>query len=45
MEEMDKWIEGFMKRYAWAWERGEAVGKLTAYFEMVMRRDGGAGGV
>jgi thiamine-triphosphatase len=35
MEEMDRRIEGFMKRYAWAWEEGEAVGKLTAYFEMM----------
>ena len=35
MEEMDRRIEGFMKRYWWAWEEGEAVGKLTAYFEMV----------
>ena len=34
MEEMDRKIERFMKRYWWAWEEGEAVGKLTAYFEM-----------
>jgi hypothetical protein len=27
-----------MKRYSWAWEEGEAVGKLTAYFEMVKAR-------
>jgi thiamine-triphosphatase len=38
MEEMDRKIEEFMKRYAWAWEEGEAVGKLTAYFEMVDKR-------
>ncbi|KAK4034023.1 CYTH-like domain-containing protein [Parachaetomium inaequale] len=38
MEEMDQKVEGFMKRYKWAWEKGEAVGKLTAYFEMVKRR-------
>jgi thiamine-triphosphatase len=40
MEEMDQRIERFMQRYAWAWERGDAVGKLTAYFEMVKRRGG-----
>lgn len=39
MEEMDRRIEEFMRRYAWAWERGEAVGKLTAYFEMVARKE------
>ncbi|AEO67146.1 uncharacterized protein THITE_2010984, partial [Thermothielavioides terrestris NRRL 8126] len=33
MEEMDRRIVAFMRRYAWAWEEGEAVGKLTAYFE------------
>jgi thiamine-triphosphatase len=41
MEEMDRRVEAFMDRYGWAWERGEAVGKLTAYFEMVRRRGGG----
>ncbi|KAK4241985.1 CYTH-like domain-containing protein [Achaetomium macrosporum] len=41
MEEMDRRIEEFMKNYAWAWECGEAVGKLTAYFEMVRRKNGG----
>ncbi|KAK4158058.1 CYTH-like domain-containing protein [Chaetomidium leptoderma] len=41
MEEMDRRIEGFMKRYAWAWETGEAVGKLSAYFEMMERKRGG----
>ncbi|KAK3306520.1 CYTH-like domain-containing protein [Chaetomium strumarium] len=41
MEEMDRRIEGFMKRYAWVWETGEAVGKLTAYFEMMMREKNG----
>ncbi len=40
MEEMDARIEGFMKRYGWAWEEGEAVGKLTAYFDMVKAREG-----
>ena len=39
MEEMDRRIEGFMKRYWWAWEEGEAVGKLTAYFEMVKGKE------
>ncbi|KAK4100926.1 hypothetical protein N658DRAFT_534932 [Parathielavia hyrcaniae] len=38
MEDMDRRIEGFMKRYAWAWEEGGAVGKLTAYFAMMKRR-------
>ena len=37
MEEMDGKIEEFMTRYAWAWDRGKPVGKLTAYFEMVER--------
>jgi thiamine-triphosphatase len=42
MEAMDCKVEAFMERYAWAWERGEAVGKLTAYFEMLERRGDGA---
>lgn len=37
MEEMDGRIEEFMTRYAWAWDRGPPMGKLTAYFEMVER--------
>jgi thiamine-triphosphatase len=40
MDEMDRRIEAFMKRYSWAWEEGEAVGKLTAYFEMGKRSGG-----
>ncbi|KAK3292158.1 CYTH-like domain-containing protein [Chaetomium fimeti] len=40
MEAMDRRVEGFMERYAWAWESGEPVGKLTAYFEMLKRREG-----
>ncbi|KAL2017075.1 hypothetical protein VTK56DRAFT_2598 [Thermocarpiscus australiensis] len=38
MEEVDGRIERFMRRYRWAWEEGEAVGKLTAYFEMVRKK-------
>ncbi|KAH6631517.1 CYTH-like domain-containing protein [Chaetomium tenue] len=40
MEGMDRRVEEFMQRYAWAWERGEVVGKLAAYFEMLERRGG-----
>jgi thiamine-triphosphatase len=40
MDEMDRRIEAFMERYSWAWEEGEAVGKLTAYFEMGKRSGG-----
>ena len=29
---MDAQIEGFMKRYSWAFPSGAAVGKLSAYF-------------
>ncbi|KAK4197975.1 CYTH-like domain-containing protein [Triangularia verruculosa] len=39
MEEMDRRIEAFVKRYAWAWGGGQVKGKLSAYFEM-MRRSG-----
>ncbi|GAB1318726.1 hypothetical protein MFIFM68171_08936 [Madurella fahalii] len=37
MERMDARIAGFMERYRWAFDcsRGEAKGKLTAWFEMV----------
>ena len=41
MEGMDRRVEAFMERYAWALERGEAVGKLTAYFEMLERKGDG----
>ncbi|KAK4130097.1 hypothetical protein BT67DRAFT_392107 [Trichocladium antarcticum] len=40
MEEMDGRIGVFMERYAWAWEAGTAVGKLTAYLAMVARARG-----
>lgn len=40
-------VERFMERYAWAFERGEGKGKLTAYFERYgwpegWEREGGA---
>ncbi|KAK3903281.1 CYTH-like domain-containing protein [Staphylotrichum tortipilum] len=38
MEEMDRRVGEFMERYKWAWEVEGAVGKLTAYFEMVEGR-------
>lgn len=32
--EMDKEIDGFMKRYLWAFPPGKPVGKLSAYFAL-----------
>lgn len=40
MDEMDRRIGEFMRRYAWAWVEGKPVGKLTAYFDMVERSRG-----
>lgn len=41
MERMDGRIAEFMERYKWAfdWSRGEAKGKLTAWFEMIEREE------
>ncbi len=46
MEEMDRRVGEFMEKYSWVWEVEGAVGKLTAYFEMMekRRRTGGCEG-